>query len=126
LKRRVRDVIEPGRDLGHVDRSHKPAVAEASSAMEKDETPAPRRKIMPVPADAKAHNPVRMNAGNVMAVANLPPPGRSIQQRIEERDRWLAEEAAASQQVSGEANDKPESGDSSSKAENKEKCEDCV
>lgn len=23
LKRRVRDVIEPGRDLGHVDRDHK-------------------------------------------------------------------------------------------------------
>jgi hypothetical protein len=23
LKRRVRDVVEPGRDLGHVDRDHK-------------------------------------------------------------------------------------------------------
>ncbi|KAL1857669.1 hypothetical protein Daus18300_010189 [Diaporthe australafricana] len=33
LKRRVRDVIEPGRDLGHVDRNHpKPAAADASTS----------------------------------------------------------------------------------------------
>ncbi|TQV99959.1 selenoprotein domain-containing protein [Cordyceps javanica] len=33
LKRRVRDVIEPGRDLGHVDRDHaKPAPAAATAA----------------------------------------------------------------------------------------------
>ena len=33
LKRRVRDVIEPGRDLGHVDRNHaKPAAAAAAGA----------------------------------------------------------------------------------------------
>lgn len=35
LKRRVRDVIEPGRDLGHVDRDHRrPAAAAAAAAME--------------------------------------------------------------------------------------------
>lgn len=33
LKRRVRDVIEPGRDLGHVDRNHaRPAAAAAAAA----------------------------------------------------------------------------------------------
>lgn len=35
LKRRVRDVIEPGRDLGHVDRDYgKPAAAAAAAAQE--------------------------------------------------------------------------------------------
>lgn len=40
LKRRVRDVIEPGRNLGHVDRDHgKPtAVAVAAAAEEKQQT----------------------------------------------------------------------------------------
>lgn len=36
LKRRVRDVIEPGRDLGHVDRDHKrpaPSTADSTGAM---------------------------------------------------------------------------------------------
>lgn len=38
LKRRVRDVIEPGRDLGHVDRHHaKPATATAA-VMDKEAT----------------------------------------------------------------------------------------
>lgn len=33
LKRRVRDVIEPGRDLGHVDRDHaKPGATAAAAA----------------------------------------------------------------------------------------------
>jgi predicted Rdx family selenoprotein len=32
LKRRVRDVIEPGRDLGHVDRNHGASAAKDSSA----------------------------------------------------------------------------------------------
>jgi hypothetical protein len=31
LKRRVRDVIEPGRDLGHVDRDHRRPVAAATA-----------------------------------------------------------------------------------------------
>ncbi|PTB47241.1 uncharacterized protein TrAFT101_004093 [Trichoderma asperellum] len=32
LKRRVRDVIEPGRDLGHVDRNHRRPAADAAAA----------------------------------------------------------------------------------------------
>ncbi|KAJ6785445.1 hypothetical protein PWT90_10649 [Aphanocladium album] len=35
LKRRVRDVIEPGRDLGHVDRDHAKPAAAAGAAAEK-------------------------------------------------------------------------------------------
>ncbi len=39
LKRRVRDVIEPGRDLGHVDRDHaKPAAAAAVAEKADDST----------------------------------------------------------------------------------------
>lgn len=34
LKRRVRDVIEPGRDLGHVDRDHRRPAAAAAAAAE--------------------------------------------------------------------------------------------
>ncbi len=38
LKRRVRDVIEPGRDLGHVDKDYaKGAAAAASTVAEKKE-----------------------------------------------------------------------------------------
>ncbi|PNP38618.1 selenoprotein W-like protein [Trichoderma gamsii] len=33
LKRRVRDVIEPGRDLGHVDRDHRRPAATAAAAV---------------------------------------------------------------------------------------------
>jgi hypothetical protein len=38
LKRRVRDVIEPGRDLGHVDRDHKKegSKTKEQAAAEKD------------------------------------------------------------------------------------------
>ncbi|UKZ63429.1 uncharacterized protein TrAtP1_004659 [Trichoderma atroviride] len=35
LKRRVRDVIEPGRDLGHVDRDHRRPAAAAAAAESK-------------------------------------------------------------------------------------------
>lgn len=39
LKRRVRDVIEPGRDLGHVDRDHaKPAAAAAATVAGKEQS----------------------------------------------------------------------------------------
>ncbi|KAK7742049.1 hypothetical protein SLS53_004635 [Cytospora paraplurivora] len=40
LKRRVRDVIEPGRDLGHVDRHNGPATRSAAPG-EEASTPAP-------------------------------------------------------------------------------------
>jgi predicted Rdx family selenoprotein len=44
LKRRVRDVIEPGRDLGHVDRNHSaPAAAKGAP------TPAPAAAPVPEP-----------------------------------------------------------------------------
>ncbi|TPX09805.1 uncharacterized protein E0L32_008996 [Thyridium curvatum] len=46
LKRRVRDVIDPGRDLGHVDRDHRKDKAEGRVGTEADaEAPAP----VPVP-----------------------------------------------------------------------------
>ncbi|KAH0527913.1 hypothetical protein TsFJ059_002834 [Trichoderma semiorbis] len=42
LKRRVRDVINPSRDLGHVDRDHRAAAAPAAKAVPVKETaPAP-------------------------------------------------------------------------------------
>ena len=46
LKRRVRDVIEPGRDLGHVDRDHakeKEAKKEASNAAGQEESEQTKR-----------------------------------------------------------------------------------
>ncbi|CAK7263818.1 hypothetical protein SEPCBS119000_000691 [Sporothrix epigloea] len=53
LKRRVRDVIEPGRDLGHVDRIHKKnaaavTIAETGEATSNASLPAPA----PVPTTA--------------------------------------------------------------------------
>ncbi|KAH7350029.1 selT/selW/selH seleno protein domain-containing protein [Plectosphaerella cucumerina] len=38
LKRRVRDVIDPGRDLGHVDRHNKPAPAPPAAEMPSSDT----------------------------------------------------------------------------------------
>jgi len=36
LKRRVRDVIQPGRDLGHVDRHHGPTKSEGDKAHQEE------------------------------------------------------------------------------------------
>ncbi|KAJ4860385.1 rdx family domain-containing protein [Trichoderma breve] len=41
LKRRVRDVIDPSRDLGHVDRNHRAAAPAVEAAPVKETAPAP-------------------------------------------------------------------------------------
>jgi selT/selW/selH-like putative selenoprotein len=54
LKRRVRDVIEPGRDLGHVDRNHSaPAAAKGAP------TPAPAAAPVPEPETQQPDEPAK-------------------------------------------------------------------
>lgn len=54
LKRRVRDVIEPGRHLGHVDRDHPTPAAAESPAAQAETTPAAGEKPLPTKAELEA------------------------------------------------------------------------
>lgn len=54
LKRRVRDVIEPGRDLGHVDRDHRRPAAAAPASGPDDTTTAASASALPSRAELEA------------------------------------------------------------------------
>ncbi|KAJ9155028.1 hypothetical protein NKR23_g2392 [Pleurostoma richardsiae] len=100
LKRRVRDVIDPARDLGHVDRDHHAKAPSSSGAgagpgAETSSTPAAAPRVVPQAAAVEARTP-----GEILAAAkaeqqqeqqqasNPPPPtlprwGSSAAQHVE-------------------------------------------
>ncbi|KAF6826490.1 selT/selW/selH selenoprotein domain-containing protein [Colletotrichum musicola] len=122
LKRRLRDVIEPNRDLGHVDRKHpKPAAtpAEITMAPQDDKSASEvtsHLKKHPANAD-KNNSPLGDDARAAVAaahantgqkeIAEAPPPGQGLGELRRERQQ---------QEIQA----------TSTQSENNQACEDCA
>ncbi|KAL8419944.1 hypothetical protein RB594_002920 [Gaeumannomyces avenae] len=97
LKRRLRDVIEPGRNLGHVDRDYPPRPAAAAASVrdatveEKGETASARQESVGRPIEVGTPPSQPQPSPNITAASTAPEPKESAEDEMERMIREMEE-----------------------------------
>ncbi|KAI1840808.1 hypothetical protein JX266_013015 [Neoarthrinium moseri] len=123
LKRRVRDVIEPGRDLGHVDRDHGKAAAEAGAKADRGEREMKKTATGDAPPpgqsqEAQNTDPLRKGQSLPMIPADGGGDG------IPDSRSWRGQPPHAGQDIGAKV-EEAVARKAEAKAEAREACEDC-
>ena len=101
LKRRLRDVVDPARDLGHVDRDY-PRPQSTAAAMPDAAATSDKAKEGAAADDAAASKPMLPHGRG--AHTKMPPISATdeVRERLEAKHRAKEEEARASEQAKGQ------------------------
>ncbi|KAL8303848.1 hypothetical protein RB597_004786 [Gaeumannomyces tritici] len=110
LKRRLRDVIEPGRNLGHVDRDYPPRPAPAASASvrdatveEKGETASARQESVGRPVEVGTPPSQPRPSPKITATSTAPEPKESAVDKVERIIRKMVEAEAEREKRAAES-----------------------